>query len=155
MSHDETWPANIPRAGHAHRIDILARTLREMDVQVALPDPQPWEGDEEDQDPLSLESLGAQTRRLVLLIERAREQKDVLLVHSLRRELLLTRWALVKSHSARARGTTEKQAVPRGQDSRRSRSDQRARFQHHSRRSEGSPASAANAPALSRDFRGL
>lgn len=103
MSHDETWPADIPRAGHAHRIDVLARTLREMDVQVALPDPQPWEGDEEDQDPLSLESLGAQTRRLVLLIERAREQKDALLVYSLRRELLLTRWALVKSHSARAR----------------------------------------------------
>ncbi len=147
------------RAGHAHRIDVLARTLREMELQVAPPDLQPWEGDEEDQDPLSLESLGAQTRRLMLLIERAREQNDILLLHSLRRELLLTRWAFVRSRSARARGTTEKQAVPRGQDSRRSRSDQRTRFQHAPAvRGESSLRGQRRrldaSPALSRDFRG-
>ncbi|HEX4841830.1 MAG TPA: hypothetical protein VFV60_06650 [bacterium] len=136
MSHEEAWSAEPLRAGHAHRIDVLARTLREMTLQVVLPDPQPWESDEIDQDPLSLESLGTQTRRLVLLIERAREQKDGSLLHSLRRELLLTRWALVKLHSARARGTANKRAVLRGKDSRRSPSNHRVRLPHLGRRSE-------------------
>ena len=93
MNYDEDWPAD----GHAHRIGVLAHTLRELAVQAVFPDPQPWEPHEADQDPLSPESLGAQTSRLLTLIERARDQKDVSLLHSLRRELLLTRWALVKS----------------------------------------------------------
>ncbi|OLC32013.1 MAG: hypothetical protein AUH31_01560 [Armatimonadetes bacterium 13_1_40CM_64_14] len=91
-------------------MDVLAHTLREMAVQVVLPDPQAWGPDDVDQDPLSPESLGAQTSRLLKLIERAKDQKDVSLVHSLRRELLLTRWALVKSHRASSRGAAEKRA---------------------------------------------
>ncbi len=109
MRYDEVGPAN----GHAHRIDVLAHTLRELALQGALPDPQPWEPDGADQDPLSPESLGAQTSRLLKLIERARDQKDVSLLHSLRRELLLTRWALVRSRPAGSRGAAEKRAVPR------------------------------------------
>ena len=108
MSHDEDWPADSP--GHAHRMDVLAHTLREMAVQVVLPDPHPWGPDEVDQDPLSPESLGAQTSRLLKLIERAKDQEDISLLHSLRRELLLTRWALVKSHPAYSRGAAEKRA---------------------------------------------
>jgi hypothetical protein len=106
VSHDEDWPADSP--GHAHRMDVLAHTLREMAVQVVLPDLPPWGPDEVDQDPLSPESLGAQTSRLLKLIERAKDRKDDSLLHSLRRELLLTRWALVKSHPAPSRGAAEK-----------------------------------------------
>lgn len=101
MSHDEDWPAD--GLGHAHPMDVLAHTLREMGMQVALPDPQAWGPDDLDQDPLSPESLDAQTSRLLKLIERAKDQKDVSLQHSLRRELLLTRWALVRSHPVPSR----------------------------------------------------
>jgi len=108
VSHDEDWPADSP--GHAHRMDVLAHTLREMAVQVVLPDPHPWGPDEVDQDPLSPESLGAQTSRLLKLIERAKDQKDNSLLHSLRRELLLTRWALVKVTPGALGGAAEKRA---------------------------------------------
>ena len=118
MSYGEDWAAG--GVGHAHRIDVLARALREMTAQVVLPDPQPRESDEVDQDPLSPESLGAQTRRLLVLIERARDQNDVSLLHSLRRELLLTRWALAKLPPSPSRAAAEKQAVPRPEDSLRS-----------------------------------
>jgi hypothetical protein len=108
VSHDEDWSADS--LGHAHRMDVLAHTLREMAVQVVLPDPQARGPDDVDQDPLSPESLLAQTSRLLKLIKRAKDQKDVSLLHSLRRELLLTRWALVKSHQASSRDAAEKRA---------------------------------------------
>lgn len=126
----EDWPADAP--GHAHRLDVLARTFREMALQIVLPDPQPWGADEVDPDPLSPESLSAQTSRLVTLIERARDQKDLSLVHSLRRELLLTRWTLVKSRPVR-------------KDFRRGPSDQRDPLQHHGEHSEASPPRVSSA----------
>ena len=146
MNHDENWPADAPRAGHAHRIDVLTQTLREMAVQVVLSDPQPWGPEEVDQDPLSPEGLGAHTRRLLKLIEASRTQKDVSLLYSLRRELLLTRWALVKLRPVRSQGAAEKQAAPHTQDARRDPSDQRTRFQRHGRRrSEARAASVLTA----------
>ncbi len=116
MSYDEDWPADTLHAGYAHHMDVLARTLREIAVQVVLPDPQSWDPDEFDQGPLSPESLGAQTNRLLTLIERAKDQKDVSLLHSLRRELLLTRCALVKSRPARSRGAPEDRGSARRSD---------------------------------------
>lgn len=107
---NEGWPEDGP--GHAHRMDVLAHTLREIAVQVVLPDPQTWGPDEVDQDPLSPESLGAQTSRLLNLIERAKDQNDTSLLHSLRRELLLTRWALAKSHPVPSRDAARKRAAP-------------------------------------------
>jgi hypothetical protein len=126
----EDWPADAP--GHGHRLDVLARTFREIALQIVLPDPHPWGADEVDPDPLSPESLSAQTSRLVTLIERARDQKDFALVHSLRRELLLTRWTLVKSRPVR-------------KGSRRDASDQRVRFQHPAGTHEVSPARVSSA----------
>jgi hypothetical protein len=126
----EDCPADAP--GHAHHLDVLVRTFREIALQIVLPDPHPWGADEVDPDPLSPESLSAQTSRLVTLIERARDQKDFALVHSLRRELLLTRWTLVQSRSVR-------------KDSRRDPSDQRDRFQPHGRHSEVSAARVTSA----------
>jgi hypothetical protein len=108
VSHGEDWPADGP--GHAHRIDVLAQTLREMAVQVVLPDPQPWDAEEGDLDPLSPESLSAQTSRLVKLIERARDHNDPSLLHSLRRELVLTRWAFVKSRQTHSEAAAENRA---------------------------------------------
>lgn len=145
MSDNVVWPTDAPRAGDAHGTDVLTHILREMALQVALPDPQSWGPEEVDQDPLSPESLGAQTSRLLKLIERARDEKDVSLLHSLRRELLLTRWALVKSRPVRSRGAAEKRAGAA-----------RARFQTQpvrspgsrpapGRRSEASPACVPNA----------
>jgi hypothetical protein len=139
VSYDEKWPAD----GHARRIDVLTHTLRDLAAQVRFPDPQIWDRDEGDLDPLSPEGLAAQTGRLLKLIERARDHNDASLLHSLRRELLLTRWALVKSRSAHSRGAAEKRAVPRAQD--RTHSDHRARFQHLGRRAEVSPTSGAHA----------
>ncbi len=138
MSRSEDWPADAPV--HAHRADVLARIFREMALQVVLPDPQPWGSDEVDPDPLSPESLAAQTSRLLTLIECARDQNDLSLLHSLRRELLLTRWALVKSRQVRSRGAAGKRVALHAQDSRQDPSDQRALSQHHGRRSETSPA---------------
>ncbi len=128
MSHDEDWPADGP--GHAHYVDVLAHTLREMAVPVVLPDPQTWGPDDVDQDPLSPESLGAQTGRLLKLIKRAKDQKDVSLLHSLRRELLLTRWALVKVTPGALAGRGREASGLSGQDSRRDSSDQRVGLQH-------------------------
>jgi hypothetical protein len=104
MRHDEAWPAAAPSAGRAQRMDVLARILREIAPQVGLPDAEPWVVEAADQDPLSPESLVAQTDRLTRLIERAKGQKDASLLRSLRRELLLTRWALVKSCAVSSRG---------------------------------------------------
>ncbi len=52
---------------------------------------------EEIEDPLSPAELTAQTRRLCRLIARAKRQTDAVLLRSLRRELLATRWAFVKA----------------------------------------------------------
>jgi hypothetical protein len=51
---------------------------------------------EEIPDPLSPAELAAQTRRLRRLIRRAKRQADPVLLRSLRRELVATRWAFVK-----------------------------------------------------------
>lgn len=76
---------------------MLTEVLREIQPDYLLPDPEQLTVEAGDQDPLSPESLAGQTERLIKLIQRAREVEDVTLVRSLRRELLLTRWALVKS----------------------------------------------------------
>lgn len=52
---------------------------------------------EEIADPLSPTELAAQTRRLCRLIGRAKRQADTVLLRSLRRELVATRWAFVKA----------------------------------------------------------
>lgn len=76
---------------------MLTEVLREIQPDYLLPDPEQLSVEAVDQDPLSPESLAGQTERLIKLIQRAREVEDATLVRSLRRELLLTRWALVKS----------------------------------------------------------
>lgn len=76
---------------------MLPEVLREIRPEYLLPDPEQVAVEVPDQDPLSPESLADQTERLIKLIQRAREGADPTLVRSLRRELLLTRWALVKS----------------------------------------------------------
>lgn len=52
---------------------------------------------EEIDDPLSPTELAAQTWRLRRLIARAKRRADPVLLRSLRRELLVTRWAFVKA----------------------------------------------------------
>ncbi len=52
---------------------------------------------EEIEDPLSPAELAIQTRRLCRLIVRAERRADAALLRSLRRELLVTRWAFVKA----------------------------------------------------------
>lgn len=76
---------------------MLTDVLREIQPDYLVPDPEQLSVEAVDQDPLSPESLAGQTERLIKLIQRAREVEDATLVRSLRRELLLTRWALVKS----------------------------------------------------------
>lgn len=76
---------------------MLTEVLREIQPDYLLPDPEQLSVEAVDQDPLSPESLAGQTERLIKLIQRAREVEDATLVRSLRRELLVTRWALVKS----------------------------------------------------------
>ncbi len=52
---------------------------------------------EEIEDPLSPAELVAHTRRLCQLLARAKRRADPVLLRSLRRELLVTRWAFVKA----------------------------------------------------------
>ena len=52
---------------------------------------------EEFEDPLSPVELNAQTRRICRLIARAKRGTDLALLRSLRRELLVTRWAFVEA----------------------------------------------------------
>jgi len=70
--------------------------LSATNLDIPLPD----SGDlaaEEIADPLSPIELAAQTRRLRRLIARAKRGSDAVLLRSLRRELLATRWAFVKA----------------------------------------------------------
>lgn len=77
---------------------MLSEIRQQIHLDYILRDPEEGAIEEADQDPLSHGSLVAQTERLCRLIERAKEHDDVVLLRSLRHELLLTRWALVKSN---------------------------------------------------------
>lgn len=71
--------------------------LKVIQPDYLLPDPEQLAVEVAEQDPLCPESLADQTARIVKLIGRARDAGDATLLRSLRRELLLTRWALAKS----------------------------------------------------------
>ena len=70
--------------------------LPAMNLDIPLPESGDLPAEEID-DPLSPAELAAQTRRLCQLIARAKRGTDLALLRSLRRELLVTRWAFVKA----------------------------------------------------------
>lgn len=77
---------------------MMVDVVRVANLEIPLPETsEPLT--EEIADPLSPTELAAQTRRLRRLIRRAKRQGDTVLLHSLRRELVATRWAFVKATS--------------------------------------------------------
>jgi len=72
---------------------MIALSAANLDI----PLPESSELDDEIEDPLAPAELAAHTRRLCRLIARARRRGDPVLLRSLRRELLITRWAFVKA----------------------------------------------------------
>lgn len=75
----------------------LTEVLKELQHAALLRDSDGLAVEVPDLDPLSPQGLGDQTQRLIRLIKHAREADDAVLARSLRRELLLTRWAMVRS----------------------------------------------------------
>ena len=70
--------------------------LPATNLDIPLPESSDLPAEEID-DPLSPGELAAQTHRLCQLIARAKRGTDLALLRSLRRELLVTRWAFVKA----------------------------------------------------------
>lgn len=77
----------------------MIEVVRVANLEILLPETNELLS-EEIVDPLSPAELAAQTRRLRRLIRRAKRQADTALLRSLRRELVVTRWAFVKATSA-------------------------------------------------------
>jgi hypothetical protein len=76
---------------------VLPDVLRKIQPDPSFLDSDHLSVEVPDQDPLSPQSLARQTQRLIRLIRHARAVDDIVLVRSLQRELLMTRWALAKS----------------------------------------------------------
>ena len=73
--------------------------LSAANLDIPLPESSELAADEI-ADPLSPAEHAALTRRLCRLIARAKRGTDLALLRSLRRELLVTRWAFVKATRA-------------------------------------------------------
>lgn len=93
-------------SSHAYRRDVLTHLLRDITPSITLTDPEPLTTESIGCDPLSPDSLIAQTNRLLQLIQRTKESGDLVLLRSLRRELLITRWALVSARHEPSLGPT-------------------------------------------------
>jgi len=97
VSHHDSLSVAAVSADGVRPHDALTQVLREVAATALLPDPERLSPESADQDPLSAEGLVLQTDRLVVLIRRAKGQEDSTLLRSLRRELLVTRYALAQS----------------------------------------------------------